>query len=512
MARITIIPKMPIDYLTRLFIFHCEHLKGAWKSLMSLRLLRLCLAMTILCSKFIIVSVVFAVIAGCGGRSFNYDISFIDSSEGLPGPDLWRENIEVVDLDMDGLPDLITPPPRYHSGEPPRIFLNRLNRWQETDAIMMPKLSFNYGWIESGPVAEGNYPSLFMNSHGSSLFALRGLSYLSWADYSPGLPASFGGKALDIGDINNDGLLDIIATMDIYISVQKHTVVFIQTLQGWTPVKDNLPPDAFGSRIRLADFNNDGLLDMAMTLSSSVENHVYQGDGGRSWRPVTGLPRYSYILDIDVADINSDGYDDLLMVYFPKGPSFNEPAVFLGSGEGFRKLPADFPPDNYSIITAGFIDCDNRMDLVFGTPQGIEIYLQKEGGSFKRALSIETPSSPRFLKLRDMNEDGSEDIVASFFPHPDARGIRVFANSARCHGARIKNISDGKTLKMGSLISVEYTSNNMETPSLRRDGKLIPLKILLSEYGRTWVVLPFGEEGQYELVLGDTAKRINLIK
>jgi len=461
-------------------------------------------------ARLIIVSIVFAIITGCGAGSFNRNLSFMDSSVGLPVTDIWRENIEAVDLDMDGLPDLITPPPRRHRGEPPRIFLNRGNRWQETDAVIMPKLSFDYGWIEAGPMNDGVYPSLFINSHARSLFALRGISPLSWEDASSGLPDSFGGRSLDVGDINNDALLDVIVTMDVYKSRNKHTAVFIQTPERWMAVKDNLPPDAFGPYIRLADFNNDGLLDIAMVLSTNtVENSVYQGDGGRSWSPVTGLPPRD-VSYIEVADINGDGYDDLLMIYFPPGHSLNEPAVFLGSKEGFIKLPTNFPTGNYSTITAGFIDCDNSMDLVLGVSRGIEVYLQNKG-SFEHALSIETPSSPRFLKLRDMNKDGSEDIVA-LLPTQESGSIRVFANSFRCHGARIKNIQDGKTLKMGSLIKVEYTSNNVGTPFLRRDGKVIPLSIRLNEYGRTWVVLPFVEMGQYELVLGDTAKRINLIK
>jgi hypothetical protein len=459
-------------------------------------------------ARLIRVLIIFTVIAGCGGGSLHRNLGFMDISGGLPGPDkpeIWRENIEVVDLDMDGLPDLITPPPRHRQGEPPRIFLNRGTRWQETAALRMPNLNFDYGWIEAGPLFEGTYPSLFMNSHAASLFALKRTSPLAWEDESHGLPASFGGRAMGVGDINNDGLLDVIATMDMYRRGQKHTVVFIQTSEGWMPLKDNLPPDAFGDHLRLADFNNDGMLDMAMTLSTStVENSVYQGDGGTSWSPLTGkgLPHRD-VYSIEVADINSDGHDDLLMLYF------NKPVLFLGSREDLRELPTVFPPGSYSAITAGFIDCDDRMDIVLGSPRGIEGYLQKNG-SFEQAFSIETPSSPKFLTLRDVNGDGSEDIVA-LFPERDKGSIRVFANNARCPGTRIKNISDGKTLKMGSLVTVEYTSNKMETPFLRRES-LIPFAIRMNEYGKTWAVVPFVEEGQYELVVGDTAKKIIIRK
>jgi hypothetical protein len=469
-------------------------------------------------SRIAIMLIVFTLIAGCGGGRVAFNLGFTDISDGLPGPadkpQIWRENIEAVDIDMDGLPDLITTPPRYHRGEPPKIFLNRGTRWQETAALVMPKLSFDYGWIESGPMADGAYPSLFVNSHATSVFALRGISPFSWEDESHGLPASFGGRAMDVGDINNDGLVDIMATMEIYRRGQKHTNVFIQTSEGWMPLKDNLPPDAFGPHIRLADFNNDGLLDMAMTLSTStVKNYAYQGDGGKSWHPVTvtGMsPRD--VFTIDVTDINGDGYDDLLMIFSPQNSSLNKPAIFIGSEQGLRELPTNFPPGNYTTITAGLIDCDNQMDIVLGgLPRGIEVYLQRKG-SFEHALSIETPVPPRFLKLRDMNKDGSEDILAVFAAR-DKGSIRVFANSDRCPGTRIKNISDGKTMKMGSLIKVEYTSNKMETPCLRNaQGKLIPLKIRLNEYGRAWVVLPSVEEGQYELVLGDMMKRINLKK
>jgi hypothetical protein len=465
-------------------------------------------------ARIAVTLIMLILISGCASGRVAFNPGFKDMSDGLPGPDnpqIWRENIEVVDLDMDGLPDLIAPPPRRHRGEPPRIFLNKGNRWQETAALGMPELNFDYGWIEAGPVNQGTYPSLFINSHASALFILKGISPLSWEDASHGLPASFGGRALDVGDINNDGLLDVVATLETYGSGQKHTNVFIQTLEGWTLMKDNLPPDAFGPDIKLADFNNDGLLDIAMILRTlkTVKDYVYLGDGGRSWRTVTGLPRGD-LVTIDVADINGDGYDDLLMIYFPPGSRLDKPAIFLGSEKGFRELPTDFPLGDYRTITAGFMDCDDRMDLVLGTPKGIEVYLQKNG-SFKHAWSIETLSPPTFLKLRDMNRDGSEDIVAVFSAR-DKGSIRVFANTARCPGTRIKNISDGKTLKIDTLVKVDYTSNKVETPCLKRDGRLIPLKTQMNEYGRTWIFLPFVEEGQYELVLGDTAKRIDLKK
>jgi hypothetical protein len=464
-------------------------------------------------ARFLIALIILTLIAGCAVNSHIRPLSFTESSSGLPGPDkpkMWRENIAVVDLDMDGSPDLITPPPRYHRGEPPKIFLNKAKGWQETTALRMPGLNFDYGWIEAGPLAECIYPSLFINSHASSIFAMKGLSPLSWEDASRGLAASFGGRSMDIGDINNDGLLDIIATMDIYRRGQKHTAVFTQTPEGWIPVKDNFPPDAFGPHIKLADFNNDGLLDTAIALSTSaVENSVYLGDGGKNWRPVTGPPSRN-VVSIDVADINGDGYDDLLMIYFPHGSPLNKPTIFLGSGNGLREFPTDFPPGSYTFITAGLVDCDNSMDIVLGGPRGIEVYLQKNG-SFRHALTIETLSAPRFLELRDMNRDGSEDIVAAFAAR-DEGNIRVFSNSLNCPGARIKNISDGKTLRMRSLIKVDYTSNKAEIPSLKSGGKLIPLKVELSEYGRAWVVVPFVEEGRYELVLGDIAGTINLKK
>jgi hypothetical protein len=466
-------------------------------------------------SRIIIVLIVI-IIAGCGGGSIALNTGFKDMSYGLPVPDnpqIWRENIEVVDLDMDGLPDLIAPPPRRHRGTPPRIFLNKGNRWQETTAIRMPDHSsapdFNYGWIEAGPLDTGSYPSLFMNSHASSLFVLKGISPLSWEDSAVGLPASFGGRALDIGDINNDGALDIVATREIYTAGQKHTNVFLHTAEGWKLMEDNLPPDAFGPVIKLADFNNDGLLDISMTLTTlkTVKDYVFLGDGWKNWATVAGLPSGD-LVTIDVADMNGDGHDDLLMIYFPPGSRFNKPAIFLGSEKGFRELPTDFSYGEYRAIAAGFIDCDDRLDIVISTPNGIEVYLQKNG-SFRHTLSIETPSPPTFLKLRDMNMDGSEDIVAGF----DARNkgsIRVFANTTECPDTRIKNISDMKTLKMGSLIKIEYTAHKIENPYLRRDGNLIPLKMQMNEYGRIWLALPFLQEGQYEFVLGNATKKIHL--
>ena len=447
---------------------------------------------------------------GCSNDSGKH-IYFTEVSDGLPGPALWRENIEVADLNDDGLLDIVAPPPRYHLGEALRIFINKGDRWERATP-QIPALPYDYGWIESGPIGSATYPSLVINSHHSSVYALRGISPLFWNDASSGLPLRFGGNYLDLGDINNDGILDIAATIIQYTPDAPLTNLFYGSAAGaWQSNPGNLPYGLFGSMIRLADFNNDGFLDIAVASgNSAMPDFTYFGDGKGQWQVSSGLPDSSVILTLNTADVNSDGYDDLLLITFTgdatKPLSAN---IYFGGPYGFIKSPAVFTTSDVPVtISSGYIDCDAKIDIVIGTLSGIEVFVQRDGGLFEKAYEIATLSYPGFIKVADLYKKGSDDIAAAF-SNTESGGIRVWTNNLQCGNTRIKKITDGSVLKAGALRKIEYTSPvTISTAILKNSENSIPINTSLYEHGRIWIKIPQITEGWYDIILGNIAKRV----
>jgi hypothetical protein len=67
--------------------------------------------------------------------------------EGLPRTGQWRSQIAVADMDGDGRPDLVLPPPRKLDGRP-RVFLSSSDgSWRSWSALRLPPTRLDYGGI-----------------------------------------------------------------------------------------------------------------------------------------------------------------------------------------------------------------------------------------------------------------------------------------------------------------------------------------------------------------------------
>ncbi|RKG83052.1 FG-GAP-like repeat-containing protein [Corallococcus terminator] len=126
---------------------------------------------------------------------------------------------------------------------------------------------------------------------------------------------------LALGDATGDGLRDLVVAGNQYVSV--------------TPSMGN---NTYGSFIRsnttvnakdiaLADFNLDGLLDVAVASATGPDVTVLINQGDGSFAQPTVLSTSSTASDIDVADWNGDGRPDIVVTQEPA----NTAVVFLNT-------------------------------------------------------------------------------------------------------------------------------------------------------------------------------------
>ncbi|GAG97881.1 unnamed protein product, partial [marine sediment metagenome] len=203
---------------------------------------------------------------------------------------------------------------------------------------------------------------------------------------------SFGGKItydlgaeahhVQVGDVTGDGIVDIIAgrTDGIEVLAGDGQGNFSSSV---------LIAQANPTELRLADFNNDGLLDILSTNFVTDQTEIILSQGGASFNstgPVTtgdtaslfGLSEAAAI-----ADINLDGFQDVII----NAGTDLEINVFLGNGDGTLKAAqtydagtdgaaaidfslADFNGDGYLDFTSITILSNKRSALVFGNGDG----------------------------------------------------------------------------------------------------------------------------------------------
>lgn len=220
------------------------------------------------------------------------------------------------------------------------------------------------------------------------------------------------------------------------------------------------PPFSFYTRTDLAtaasvavvsaDFNHDGVADLAVLGASSID--IFLGKGNRSFAPpisvhLNGGPQ-SYD-ELAVTDINGDGKPDLVA-------SGSNSRIFFGKGDGTFTAGPTIALAGRPVLAADF-NLDGKADLAFAAGNGISdtlgdgkggfsapvvlagaggclavgdvngdgdpdvigcglnsvlVFLGKGDGTFRRPISSSIPSSAIFATAGDLNNDGHLDVAA----------------------------------------------------------------------------------------------------
>ena len=228
------------------------------------------------------------------------------------------------------------------------------------------------------------------------------------------------GKKVRIGDVDGDGKPDLVVGSQkagdnnvlIYLNTSNATVSF-----NTTPILITVPNAANSGAFDLADFDNDGKLDLALvpfrqvdvvyllkntSLPGSVSFSLESTVGGNSERA-----------NIEVGDFDNDGLNDLAVV------RSNGLEIFKNNG-GFSFSALSLPSLLLSGVTAwgldlGDMDGDGLVDVVVGSIEGDQIiyYRNTTSGSigFSVDAVITTAGPARNLRIGDLNQDGKPDIA-----------------------------------------------------------------------------------------------------
>ena len=199
--------------------------------------------------------------------------------------------------------------------------------------------------------------------------------------FTPAVNHPVGTNPLDVvtADFNNDGHLDVATanagnTPGISVLLGDGAGGFgaaIGTAAGYRP-------DDFLASMAVADFNEDGNLDLAtafygVTLESGQSGFEWwdvrvllgNGQGGFAWVPQNLNPiGYGKALSVVVGDFNNDGNSDV--VAFGEYDSFGYYAYWYGNGHGqFTTLGSIQQSLPYAAQAVGDLNGDGNLDLVW---------------------------------------------------------------------------------------------------------------------------------------------------
>ena len=357
-------------------------------------------------------------------------------------------SIQLADMNGDGWLDVVVGNEGGVSPQPDRLYLNQ-GTAPYLENITGSNISAGNYRTYNIKVADLNNDGFLDVAVSGANFHLRyylndqnldadGNPFTSVSGVTVGSGHNFYIDTLALGDINNDGWIDIVSsgvgtnTNRAYINAGDSVTPFDATT-----ATVNISSDSESGRdIKLRDLDADGDLDV-MVAYTRARDRIYLNNGSSTpFTGVTGIEISGDALDsvgIDAADVDGDGDYDILIAH----SGINK--VYVNNTATTAFSPADAvdataETENSQAIDYGDVDNDGDIDVVFAD-EGVARLLLNNGtsqpfqGQSTVLLTLANTAQPRSIKLADINRDGLLDVlVGGIYGTADSRLVTLILN------------------------------------------------------------------------------------
>lgn len=212
-------------------------------------------------------------------------------------------------------------------------------------------------------------------------------------------------------DLNGDGIPDLVAGRSILLGVGDGSFQSAGTI--------SIPGG--NGRTEFGDFNGDSRLDYAVVDGSALVAYISDAQGHYHSSTVLQLNVVGAITGAAVADFNHDGLADIAVSLHLEGLSGDRIAVFFGRTTGtFERGVDTVLPGPFSVLRAADLDGDSNPDLILrfyeNTVPHFPTFLGNGDGTFRAGSELPTDD----FELGDLNGDGKPDMI-----YADQGGTRI---------------------------------------------------------------------------------------
>jgi hypothetical protein len=268
-------------------------------------------------------------------------------------------------------------------------------------------------------------------------------------------------------DLDRDGDLDVVISND----EPDPKLVYLNDGKGHFRVGSTFGKPSWPTRnATVADIDGDGLPDIvaANRGDSTTANYIcLNRGGGRFDADCTAFSR-DPATTITAADFNRDGMIDLAVPYRDRGQSRVYLAGPKGAFDVSRTVPFGPPNATIRMTEAADLDGDGLLDLVaIDENVGTAIYFGQRNGGFSEGVRVaDAKPAPYALLVADVNGDRKPDIIVGNIEAPSA----VYFNDGSGRRFHTVRVGDSKGTVYGFAVADLDRDGVMDIAAARSDA------------------------------------------